>query len=205
VQPLFCHSWEHALWGGNETETCHSNTLSSIYRMGNAPAFVIKGDACAFVMEDGMGDTPAFVIKGDAPLEMSLLYLHNQRCAIGMCVSLLSQKRLHLRYKLNWVTPKRIASPFCSPPSQFHSSMMRVSLIFPDRRRSHLRMSLICVSDLSFSCSAHNVGTSCFNRSKTIACERISVRCLRFEFLTWWIFSQDIHNSISKIKCWRYG
>jgi hypothetical protein len=34
--------------------------------MGDVPAFVIKGDACAFMMGDEMGDTPAFVIKGDA-------------------------------------------------------------------------------------------------------------------------------------------
>jgi hypothetical protein len=36
--------------------------------MGDAPAFVIKGDARAFVVGEGMGDTPAFMIKGDTPL-----------------------------------------------------------------------------------------------------------------------------------------
>jgi hypothetical protein len=38
--------------------------LVSLYGMGDASAFVIKGDAHAF----GMGDAPAFVIKGDTPL-----------------------------------------------------------------------------------------------------------------------------------------
>jgi hypothetical protein len=37
--------------------------------MGDAAAFVMKEDAHAFVMGDGMGDEPTFVIKGDAPLE----------------------------------------------------------------------------------------------------------------------------------------
>jgi hypothetical protein len=36
--------------------------------MGDAPAFMIKGDAHAFVMGEGMRDVPTFVIKGDAPL-----------------------------------------------------------------------------------------------------------------------------------------
>jgi hypothetical protein len=40
--------------------------------MGDATAFVIKGDAPAFVMGDRMGDTPAFVIKEDAPLEIRI-------------------------------------------------------------------------------------------------------------------------------------
>jgi hypothetical protein len=44
----------------------HSNACLSIYRMGDALAFMIKGDTPAFVMGDGMGDGPAFVIKGDA-------------------------------------------------------------------------------------------------------------------------------------------
>jgi hypothetical protein len=35
--------------------------------MGDASAFVIKGDVPAFVMGDGMGDASAFVIKGDVP------------------------------------------------------------------------------------------------------------------------------------------
>jgi hypothetical protein len=37
----------------------HSNTHLSIYRMGDAPTFM---------MGDGMGDAPAFMIKGDVPL-----------------------------------------------------------------------------------------------------------------------------------------
>jgi hypothetical protein len=36
--------------------------------MGDASAFVIKGDTPTFVMGDGMGDTPAFMIKGDTLL-----------------------------------------------------------------------------------------------------------------------------------------
>jgi hypothetical protein len=36
--------------------------------MGDASAFMIKGDARAFVMGEGMGDVPTFVIKGDMPL-----------------------------------------------------------------------------------------------------------------------------------------
>jgi hypothetical protein len=42
--------------------------------MGDAPAFVIKGDARALVMGDGMGDTPTFVIKGDPPLETRISF-----------------------------------------------------------------------------------------------------------------------------------
>jgi 2,3-bisphosphoglycerate-independent phosphoglycerate mutase len=36
--------------------------------MGDTPTFMIKGDTHAFVIGDGMGDTPTFMIKGDAPL-----------------------------------------------------------------------------------------------------------------------------------------
>jgi hypothetical protein len=36
--------------------------------MGDAPAFMIKGDAHAFTIGDGMRDTLAFLIKGDTPL-----------------------------------------------------------------------------------------------------------------------------------------
>jgi hypothetical protein len=49
---------------------CHSNARLSIYRMGDVSAFMIKGDAPAFVMEDGMRDASAFMIKEDAPREM---------------------------------------------------------------------------------------------------------------------------------------
>jgi hypothetical protein len=55
-------------------ETRHSNTHISIYGVGDALAFVIKGDASAFMMGDGMGDVAAFVIKGDAPLEMCVSF-----------------------------------------------------------------------------------------------------------------------------------
>jgi hypothetical protein len=102
-------------------------------------------------MGDRMGDVPAFMIKGDMPLAMCVsFYLRNGRCVIGMHVSLLSQKRAHLRYKLNRDAPKRISSPFYPPPCQFCSSMMWTCLVFSNWRRSHLRASLICVSDLSF-------------------------------------------------------
>jgi hypothetical protein len=122
--------------------------------MGDTPAFVIKGDTHAFVMGDGMGDVPAFMIIGDTPLAMCVsFYLCNRRRVIGTHVSLLSQKRAHLRYKLNRDVPKRISSPFYPPLCQFCSSMMWTRLIFSNRRRSHLRASPICVSDLSFLCS----------------------------------------------------
>jgi hypothetical protein len=42
--------------------------------MGDTPAFVIKGDARALVMGDGMGDAPTFVIKGDPPLETHISF-----------------------------------------------------------------------------------------------------------------------------------
>jgi hypothetical protein len=48
---------------------CLYNARLSILRMGDTPAFMIKGDARAFVMGEGMGDAPTFMIKGDAPLE----------------------------------------------------------------------------------------------------------------------------------------
>jgi hypothetical protein len=51
-------------------ETCHYDAHLSIYGMGDAPSFVIKGDAPAIVMGDEMGDMPAIVIKGDAPAFM---------------------------------------------------------------------------------------------------------------------------------------
>jgi hypothetical protein len=47
--------------------------------MGDAPAFVIKGDMPAFMMGDRMGDAPAFVIKGDTPREMRIYFT----CIIG--------------------------------------------------------------------------------------------------------------------------
>jgi hypothetical protein len=36
--------------------------------MGDAPIFMIKGDACAFVIEDRMRDASAYMIKEDVPL-----------------------------------------------------------------------------------------------------------------------------------------
>jgi hypothetical protein len=50
-------------------EPCHSNAYISIYRMGDALAFMKKGDTPVFVMGDEMGDALAFMIKGDVPLE----------------------------------------------------------------------------------------------------------------------------------------
>jgi hypothetical protein len=47
--------------------------------MADASAFVIKGDAPAFVIGDGIGDASAFVIKGDAPLETHISFT----CIIG--------------------------------------------------------------------------------------------------------------------------
>jgi hypothetical protein len=79
-----------------------------------------------------------------------LLYLHNWRRTIGTRVSHLSQKRVHLRYKLKWDASKRRSCPFFPPLSQFRSMMMRVRMVFPDQRRLHLRTSLVCVSDFSF-------------------------------------------------------
>jgi hypothetical protein len=57
--PLFCPSWERALYEGYEMEMHCSNAHPSIYRMGDAHTFVIKGDTRAFLMGDGMGDVPA--------------------------------------------------------------------------------------------------------------------------------------------------
>jgi hypothetical protein len=67
------------LKGGYEIEMRHSNAHLSIYRMGDVPAFMKKGDTSAFVLGDGMGDVPAFVIKGDVPLEMCV----SLTCVIG--------------------------------------------------------------------------------------------------------------------------
>jgi hypothetical protein len=36
--------------------------------MGDAPTFMIKRDAHAFMMEEGMGDASTFMIKGDVTL-----------------------------------------------------------------------------------------------------------------------------------------
>jgi hypothetical protein len=57
----------------------HSNTRLCIYRMGDAPAFMIKGNTCALVMGDGMRDAPSFVIKGDALLAKRTSPLQTER------------------------------------------------------------------------------------------------------------------------------
>jgi hypothetical protein len=41
--------------------------LISIYEIGDAHTFMIKGGAPAFVMGDEMGSASAFVIEGDTP------------------------------------------------------------------------------------------------------------------------------------------
>jgi hypothetical protein len=53
---------------GIKTEMFLCNTCLSILGMGDASTFIIKGDACAFVMKEGMRDVSAFMIKGDVPL-----------------------------------------------------------------------------------------------------------------------------------------
>jgi hypothetical protein len=53
---------------GIKTEAFLCNAHLSILGMGDTLAFMINGDACAFVMGEGMENTPAFVIKGDMPL-----------------------------------------------------------------------------------------------------------------------------------------
>jgi hypothetical protein len=78
-----------------------------------------------------------------------LYCLHNRRRAIETRISLLSQKRTRLRYKLNRDAPKR--SPHFYPLlRQFRSLMMQTRLVFLDWRWSHLRAYLICISNLSF-------------------------------------------------------
>jgi hypothetical protein len=47
---------------------CLCNRCLSILGMGDAPIFVTKGDAHAFMVGEEMGDAPAFEIKGDAHL-----------------------------------------------------------------------------------------------------------------------------------------
>jgi hypothetical protein len=71
------------------------NMRLSISGMGDAPAFVIKGDAHAFVMEEGMRDAPAFVIKGDVPLATRVSFAF----IIGDTrISLLSKRRARIGY-----------------------------------------------------------------------------------------------------------
>jgi hypothetical protein len=42
--------------------------------MGDAPAFMIKGDTRTFMMREEMRDVPAFVIKGNVPLSTRLSF-----------------------------------------------------------------------------------------------------------------------------------
>jgi hypothetical protein len=58
-------------------EMCYFNPRLSIYRIGDAPTFMIKGDAP--VMGDEMGDAPAFLRKGDTPIATRISFT----CIIG--------------------------------------------------------------------------------------------------------------------------
>jgi hypothetical protein len=60
-------------------ETRYSNAYQSVYGMGDVLAFMLKGDASAFVMGDGMRDVPAFVIKRDTLLVTRVSFT----CIIG--------------------------------------------------------------------------------------------------------------------------
>jgi hypothetical protein len=55
-----------------------------------------------------------------APRNTCLLYLHNQRCAIGIHVSLLSQKRVRLRYKINSFLPSTEPVPLLDDTGTSH-------------------------------------------------------------------------------------
>jgi hypothetical protein len=66
-------------------ETRHSSARLSIYGMGDAPTFVIKGDAPLYTEWE---THPLSLIKGDTPLVSCVShYLHNRRRAIVTCVS----------------------------------------------------------------------------------------------------------------------
>jgi hypothetical protein len=65
--------------------------LVSLYGMGDASAFVIKGDAPAFGMGDGMGDAPAFVIKRDTPLVTCVSFTYIIGDMQSKCMSLFCQ------------------------------------------------------------------------------------------------------------------
>jgi hypothetical protein len=79
-------------------ETRHSNTRLSIYGMGDAPTFVIKGDTPTFVMGDGSKDAHFCDKRICAPRNTRLLFFYNQRHVIAISISLSSEKRAHLVY-----------------------------------------------------------------------------------------------------------
>jgi hypothetical protein len=58
-------------------------TCLSILGIGDVPAFMIKGDAHAFMMREGMGDASTFMIKGDAHLAMRVSLLSEKRARLG--------------------------------------------------------------------------------------------------------------------------
>jgi hypothetical protein len=71
----------------------------SVLGMGDVLAFVIKGDARAFMMGEGMRDLPAFEIKRRrAPRNACLLSFHNRRRALVTRVSLLLEEQARLGY-----------------------------------------------------------------------------------------------------------
>jgi hypothetical protein len=133
MPPLFCPTLDHALKGEFEIETQHANAHLPLYGMGDAPAFVAKRRC-----------TPSIVCL---PL---LTYLRHTNTRLSFITKVGTSPILNkLRHAENW------ASLFYPPPSQVHASVMRAWLDLPDRRRSPVGASLICVSYLSFICSAH--------------------------------------------------
>jgi hypothetical protein len=66
--------------------------------------------------------------------------------SILTCISLLSQKSVHLRYLIDWEATKSRASPFYPPPRQVYASVIWVCLSLPDQRRSHVGESPVWVS-----------------------------------------------------------
>jgi hypothetical protein len=96
---------QYSTLAGNELYKGHMKlrrafvTRLSIVGMGDTSTFVIKGDACAFVMGEGMGDMPVFIIKRTRTSRNTcLLCFHNQRRALRTHISRLSEKRVRLRY-----------------------------------------------------------------------------------------------------------
>jgi hypothetical protein len=80
-------------------ETHHSNAHLYIYRMEDAPAFVIKRNTplvtCVSLY---LCNRRRAIVTRISLLSGVSLYLYNWRCAIGTRVSLLSQQRARLKY-----------------------------------------------------------------------------------------------------------
>jgi hypothetical protein len=96
--PMFCPSWERALRGIRNGDVPFQHP--SLYiRNGRRIRFCDKMRCAHF--HDGRRNRrrARFCDKrSHAPSNMCLLYLHNQRRAIGTCGSLLLEKRACLRY-----------------------------------------------------------------------------------------------------------